>query len=283
MREVLDTELAALPEKHRVPLVLCYIQELSYEEAARQAGCPVGTLRGRLERGKQQLRKRLARYGLPLAAPVLVLGPPTQVSAALATATLVTVRTVAGGGPVPAAISGLLGTRTGLRIALLAPIVIALATVGAVLAVGDFSVDDKPKSDPPKIANPVSEVAPRPVVDHLGDPLPPGAVARLGTRRLFGPYEPRWAAYSPDGTKVASQSYYGVTVCDAATGRSLVERTDYWGVAGAIGWRADGTGVAVARLPDRSFFVSAFTDPNEKLPDPPLDASGSRSRRAGRP
>ena len=92
VREVLDAELAALPEKYRVPLVLCYLQELSYEEAARQTGCPVGTLRGRLERGKERLRRRLARYGLPLAAPALVLGAPTQVPAALVRATLAAVR-----------------------------------------------------------------------------------------------------------------------------------------------------------------------------------------------
>lgn len=269
VREVLDRELAALPEKYRVPLVLCYLQELSYEQAARQVGCPVGALRGRLERGKERLRKRLARCGLPLAAPALVLGPPAQVSAALAAATLVTVRAGASGGPVPVAISGLLGPRTGLRVALLAPLVVALAAVGAVLAVGDFPADDKPKGDPPKAANPVAEAAPQPAVDRLGDPLPPGAVARLGTRRLFGPDDPRWTAFSPDGTKVASQNYREVTVCDAATGRPLVERTDYYSVGGAIGWRADGTGVAVVQLNNWSFFVSTFTDPNEKLPNLP--------------
>jgi RNA polymerase sigma factor (sigma-70 family) len=274
VREVLDRELAALPEKYRVPLVLCYLQELSYEEAARQTGCPVGALRGRLERGKAQLRKRLARYGLPLAAPALILGPPTQVSAALAEATLVTVRVGANGGPIPAAISGLLGPRTGLRVSLLAPLVIALAAVGAVLAVGDFPADDKSKGDPPKTANRVAEAAPQPAVDRLGDPLPPGAVARLGTRRLFGPDDPRWTAFSPDGTKVASQNYHQVTVRDAATGRLLVERTDYWSMWSAIGWRADGTGVAVVRLADQSFFVSAFTDPNEKLPNTPPKQAG---------
>ena len=73
VREVFDTEIAALPECDRLPVVLCCVQELSYEEAARRVGCPVGTLRNRLDRGKERLRKRLARYGLPLAAPALVL------------------------------------------------------------------------------------------------------------------------------------------------------------------------------------------------------------------
>src|SRR6185503_6349588 len=74
VREVLDAEIAELPEHYRLPVVLCYLQELTHEEAARRAGCSVGALRGRLERGKERLRKRLVRYGLPLAAPALVVG-----------------------------------------------------------------------------------------------------------------------------------------------------------------------------------------------------------------
>src|SRR5262249_47645606 len=105
--------------------------------------------------------------------------------------------------------------------------------------------------------------------DLHGDPLPAGAVARLGTRRLCAPMEPHWVGFSPDGTKVASQSWNSVTVWDAATGRLLVERNEYLARGGAIGWRADGTGVALVRLPDWSYFVSAFTDPAEKLPNLP--------------
>src|SRR5262245_31137356 len=69
----LDAELAALPETYRLPIVLCCLQDLTYEAAARRAGCSVGALRGRLERGKDLLRRRLARHGLPLAAPLLLL------------------------------------------------------------------------------------------------------------------------------------------------------------------------------------------------------------------
>jgi RNA polymerase sigma factor (sigma-70 family) len=270
VRRVLDAELAALPEKYRAPLVLCYLQELTYEEAARRAGCSLGTLRGRLERGKELLRKRLAKFGLPLAAPILVLGAPEPVSAAIEQTTLDTVRAMVSGGRVPSAVAALAGTRTTFRAAILAPVAVALVVVGAVLAAGAFPRADPPKADPPKPAEKAEAVVPQPPTDRLGDPLPAGAVARLGTRRLFGPREPRWAAYSHDGSKLAARSYYGITVCDAATGRLLVERNNYWTIGGAIGWRADGTGVAVVRLPDRSLFVSAFTDAAEKLPNPPL-------------
>ena len=51
--------LAALPEKLRLPLVLCYAEGMSYEEAARALRIPMTTLRGRIHRGKDQLRKEL--------------------------------------------------------------------------------------------------------------------------------------------------------------------------------------------------------------------------------
>ena len=51
--------LQALPEKLRLPLVLCYSEGMSYEEAADVLRNPITTLRGRLRRGKEELRKEL--------------------------------------------------------------------------------------------------------------------------------------------------------------------------------------------------------------------------------
>jgi RNA polymerase sigma factor (sigma-70 family) len=183
VREVIDAELAALPEKYRVPLVLCYLQELSYEESARRAGCTVGVLRGRLERGKERLRRQLARHGLPLSLPALVLGPPAAVSAALEAAALATVRAATTGGPVPAAVAGLAGQRAGLWAVLLTPAAVALAAVGAVLAGAAHPAADPPAADPPRPAARVAPGEPAPRTDRFGDPLPEGAVMRLGTLR----------------------------------------------------------------------------------------------------
>ena len=52
--------LEALPEKLRLPLVLCYSEGMSYEEAADALRIPLSTLRGRIHRGKEQLRKELS-------------------------------------------------------------------------------------------------------------------------------------------------------------------------------------------------------------------------------
>lgn len=55
----LTMALEALPEKLRLPLVLCYSEGMTYEEAADVLRIPMTTLRGRLRRGKKELRKEL--------------------------------------------------------------------------------------------------------------------------------------------------------------------------------------------------------------------------------
>ena len=66
LRSVLDAEMNHLPEKYRVPLVLCYLEGKTNEEAARQLGWPTGSISGRLARAREMLRKRLVRRGLAL-------------------------------------------------------------------------------------------------------------------------------------------------------------------------------------------------------------------------
>jgi RNA polymerase sigma-70 factor (ECF subfamily) len=54
-----ERELFALPESFREAIVLVDLGELTYEEAADVAGCPVGTIRSRLARARRQLATRL--------------------------------------------------------------------------------------------------------------------------------------------------------------------------------------------------------------------------------
>jgi RNA polymerase sigma factor (sigma-70 family) len=56
-------EVGRLPERYRTPVVLCYLEGQTYTEAARQIGCPVGTVRARLSRARDRLRDRLSRRG----------------------------------------------------------------------------------------------------------------------------------------------------------------------------------------------------------------------------
>jgi RNA polymerase sigma factor (sigma-70 family) len=71
LRGVLDREIAALSESYRLPIVLCYFQGKSNEEAARLLGCPQGTLAARLSRARDQLRRRLTRRGWTLSGALL--------------------------------------------------------------------------------------------------------------------------------------------------------------------------------------------------------------------
>lgn len=66
MRQVLDEEMQRLPEKYRQPLLLCYVQGHTNEQAAAQLHWPTGTVKIRLLRGRELLRKRLERRGLAL-------------------------------------------------------------------------------------------------------------------------------------------------------------------------------------------------------------------------
>jgi hypothetical protein len=69
---VLHEELSRLSARFRVPLVLCYLEGLTAEQAALQLGWPSGTVRSRLARGRERLRARLIRRGVAPSAAVLI-------------------------------------------------------------------------------------------------------------------------------------------------------------------------------------------------------------------
>lgn len=62
--EALHREVRRLPEKYRQPVVLCYFEGMTHDAAAARLSWPVGTVRGRLARARDRLRKRLATRGV---------------------------------------------------------------------------------------------------------------------------------------------------------------------------------------------------------------------------
>jgi RNA polymerase sigma factor (sigma-70 family) len=73
LHAAIHEELGRLPEKYRAPLVLCYLEGLPHDDVARRLGWPIGSVRGRLARGRDLLGARLVRRGLKPAAILLAL------------------------------------------------------------------------------------------------------------------------------------------------------------------------------------------------------------------
>ena len=73
LHHALDEELDRLPEKYRAPLLLCCLAGRTREQAAELMGWTLGTIKMRLERGRQLLRSRLALRGIVIAAALLAM------------------------------------------------------------------------------------------------------------------------------------------------------------------------------------------------------------------
>jgi RNA polymerase sigma factor (sigma-70 family) len=215
---VLDEELQRLPESHRLPLILCGLEGLSQDEAARRLGWSAGAIKGRLERGRQHLRRRLAQRGLTLpvalAGSVLLADCAGAIPPALVAATRQAALT---GGGASAAVTALAQHAMGSG---LTRIKIALA-VGMIAAVG-FGVGWWQVQAPGKANAPPAPALVERADEPAEDALPEGAVRRLGTleRRAVGAR----LALSADGkTIIGVRGVRYVQVWDTATGR-LQER-----------------------------------------------------------
>jgi len=250
LRPVLHEEVSRLPAKYRLPVVLCYLQSKTNEEAALELGCPVGTLKGRLNRARDLLRTRLARRGLALAAALFVSEGPRALATATVPASLTdrtvqaalifaTPHTAAAAASSPAAArlaEGVLKAMfaTKLKIAALVVLTAGLLTTGGgavlyqVLFAQGISAADHTTSAAVPVASDrrsqpsADDKPPRPGFDLADDPLPPGALARLGTLRWRQENPFVFAAFLPGGAQVVTAGEAGgFRVWDAETGKEL--------------------------------------------------------------
>ncbi len=264
LEELLDQELGSLPDKYRTAVILCDLEGLTIADAAKQVGCPQGTLSVRLFRGRAMLAKRLTRRGLTLGvgaiAAALSQGPasagvplPLVISTVKAAGLLAAGQTVAGtiGAKVTVLIEGVLKTMLLTKLKNLA-IVLVLATTlagtGTMVAISRKAgaqadqksppaPEAKPQRDtsPPGQPGPLpdqakkSETTPRPPRDPESDPLPEGAVARLGSIRFCHGNPVKSMTLSPDGktlATVAPNRAVRVKVWNMADGKERLQLND---------------------------------------------------------
>ena len=161
---VLDEEIGRLPEHYREAVVLCDLEGLPHEEAARRLGCPVGTVESRLSRGRQRLRERLVRRGLAPAAVALWSATAREASATMPAALIKqTARFVMcsqAAGAVPTAVATLAeGVLQMIGFARVKPLV--AATTALVLATATVGVLGQQRTAPKGAGTP-AKTEPRP-------------------------------------------------------------------------------------------------------------------------
>jgi RNA polymerase sigma factor (sigma-70 family) len=221
---LIDAEVQRLPETQRLVVVLCCLEGHTQEEAAQQLGWAPGAVKGRLERGRKRLHERLARRGLTLPA---ALAAVELVRGATAAALPAHALALAAKGPAPGVSAGAtalaeeaLRNMTATPFKATAALLLAcMLTVGA--AVWALPSAPAPVRSGPALARAVAPpLVLRPGFDLRGDPLPPGAVARLGSARLRHGGAITDLAVSPDGKAVMSGGGDGtLRVWDLATGK----------------------------------------------------------------
>ena len=257
VRALLDEELQRLPEKQRLALVLCYLEGLTQDEASRRLGWPRGTLKRRLEAGRERLRLRLTRRGVTLGAGLVAVALSESTAKGALSITLRNATTraamqfvsqeTAALAATPAALlaKGFLQTMltTKLKPGAMTILLLGCAATAAGLALPQAPVETQPES---KSEAPSKRVVEEKQVrkDRYGDPLPPGAIARLGTLR-FRQRRLTSVVFTRDGkTAIAGYGDGFIIYWDVATGREIRRLPEQGGYIGALAISHDGKTLA---------------------------------------
>jgi WD40 repeat protein len=229
--QLLEEEVQRLPQAYRLPVILCCLEGLSQEEAARQLGWTAGSVRGRLERGRKRLQQRLAGRGVGLAVALGLVAVSRSSAASLpkALAAATVKAALANGASVVPLVAGTLAAEGLKQLPFLRTMIgLLLLLAGGTLAVGLATSMQPPPEEQPRPSQARDQQAgardnPEAArTDRYGDPLPEGAVARLGTVRFRHPHWVSSVAVLPDGKTVLSACWDGsVHVWDMATGKEM--------------------------------------------------------------
>jgi RNA polymerase sigma factor (sigma-70 family) len=234
----LDEELCRLPDRYRGPVVLCCLEGLSRDEAARRLGVPIGTLRSQLERGREKLRVALEKRGLEFGAALLAM---TVVGTAGSAKTGVLKGVLAAAeGNLPPTVEALLHGSCKMTMTITKTGLVWFAGVSLVVLSGVLGLLDQCRLVPPDLLFASS----RNEVD------PPSAPARTGQK---GPAK---VVTLTSGKEKDGERSFGGTVVFAANGKPvkdvavLVQRWVEGKPAGEIKLTSDAEGRFKFELPD---------------------------------
>jgi RNA polymerase sigma factor (sigma-70 family) len=273
---LLDQELGRLPDRYRLPLLLCDLEGRTRKEVARQLGWPEGSVAGRLARARALLARRLTRRGLVLSSGGLLAALADKAVAAvpgpLLVATARTAVAYAAGstvGVVPTSVAnlaqGVMKAMLLTRLKIVSALVLILVGLG--LTASGLLPGTQAAPEPPAITGPGAESPPvesksRPAQDQPSPKKSDDGQKEPGTWKLDSVPVPSdgeiyAAAFSPDGKLLATGSLsmnkgkglQQVALIETATGK-VIRFMD--GPEGSV--------LAVAFSPDGKHVVSAGTD-----------------------
>lgn len=250
---LVDEEIERLPVVLRVPLVLCCLEGRTRDEAADVLGCSISVVKGRLERGRDLLRRNLERRGVELPATFLMEGLTAErIRAALWAKTMQAAMYTPP--PLVAALADV--DLSALTIGKGKMLVAALLTVSvAAGAIGMMRTQEPPDTRPSPPAKALAEEkqaeTTRNRADRPIDPLPLDAIARLGTVRFRHGYGVTSVAFSPDG-KMLTAGGMGrvISLWDAATGKELRRFPSDRGQPARVAFSPDGKVLASVSTAD---------------------------------
>ncbi len=244
---LLDEEIQRLPEKYREPFIVCCLENQSCAAAAGRLRLKETTVSSRLAEARRRLQKRLLGRGVSLTAALRrsALASDTVLAAALAAKTVAaaTVPTCVISMRVAALVSGmtrclmLQKAKLGVMLFLALSATVGVTGVGAsrLLRAGEEGVHEKNDSVPPVAVRQASEVKKKlPLVDLYGDPLPEGAIRRLGTLRQRAPAS-RLAVTADGKDIIAVTDNLTIRRFDALTGK-LRATQHFPGDRTRVGW-----------------------------------------------
>jgi RNA polymerase sigma factor (sigma-70 family) len=256
LQAVLDQALSRLPQKYRMPIVLCDLEGKTRKEAARQLGCPEGSLSSRLARARTMLARRLARHGLALSGGALAAVvsqnvawacvPPSVVSSTIKTAVMMAAGQAATTGvistKVAALAEGVLKSMllTKLTMATVSMLVIGILVGGVAGVSYPMLAVQKRGAGHDGISKPISNGDGQPqVTPTWKERIALTPQADKGDQ-IFA------AAISPDGKTIATGQSKGAKLLDATTGKELVNL--YQRLTLCTAFSPDGTMLATGHL-----------------------------------